>query len=71
MTGEEYPVSEQVIEAIAAETEMNPMDLPLLYEALDPDALDALIKTLSDGEITFQYAEFTVTVQSTGRVHLE
>lgn len=71
MSDQNHSVSERVIETVAAEAETDPMDLPLLYETIDPDALDALIETLSDGEVTFQYAGFAITVESTGIIELD
>lgn len=71
MTDEEHPVSERVIHAVAIEIGTDPGDLPLLYETIDPDALDALVETLTDGKVIFQYAGFAVTVESTGVIKLD
>jgi hypothetical protein len=70
MIDQTYPVSERLIEAVAAEIGTNPIELPLLYETIDPDALDALVESLSGGEITFSYAGCAVTVESTGAIEI-
>lgn len=71
MTDQGHPVSERVIDAVAVATGTDPLDLPLLYETVDPDALDALAESLSDGEVIFQYAGYTVTVENTGAIELD
>lgn len=64
-------VSERVVEAVSARTRTDPLELPPLYDVLDPDALDALLATLSDGEVSFPYAGYVVTVESSGAVHVD
>ncbi|WP_227378842.1 HalOD1 output domain-containing protein [Haladaptatus halobius] len=62
--------STTIVERIAARAEGSSDDLEPLYEAIDPDALDALFAprpTGSDrpgGQVTFTYAGYTVTVTS-------
>jgi hypothetical protein len=41
-----------------------------LYERIDPDALDALIASMTDGRVTFSYQGYEVTVDADGRVRL-
>lgn len=71
MIQQRHPVSERVIHAVADETGTDPLDLPPLYETIDPDALDALIDSLSDGELTFRYTGCAVTIESTGAIELD
>jgi hypothetical protein len=52
----------QVVEKVAACSNIDPLELPPLYEELDPDALDALIASMEDGQVSFQYAGYPVTV---------
>ena len=42
-----------------------------LYHAIDPEALDRVFTARSVGKLTFEYCGCTVTVRSTGRIHVE
>jgi len=61
-------ISTQIIEAIAETAGVDPLELPPLYEAIDPEALDTLIagseanQSASPDIIEFAYADYTVTV---------
>ena len=67
-------VSERVVAAVAAARDEDPLDLPPLYEAIDPDALDQLFgRGLSDGRngpgrVVFMLADCEVVVHSDGEV---
>lgn len=61
-------ISVQVIQTVADATDRDTSELPPLYGTVDPDALDALVEGMTDGEITFTYAGEEVTVTSTGHV---
>ncbi len=43
-------------------------ELPPLYEAVDPDALDAMCAGDTSGRVTFEYHGYTVTVEANERV---
>lgn len=66
-----------VIEAIAATTGVDPMDVPPLYEVVDPDALDDLFAPMYDGtprldgEVGFTLGGCQVTVSGNGRIVVE
>ena len=66
--------SEAVISTVAVATEQNPADIPSLYSAIDPDALDALCTSTNarpvspDGCVRFEYADCRVTVENQGTV---
>jgi len=62
------PASERVVERVAAESNRDALELPPLYDAVDPDALDALVEGLSEGEVEFCYAGYEVSVNSDGAV---
>jgi hypothetical protein len=78
-------VSDAVIRAVSAATGHAPSPDPEnpgacldpLYTAIDPDALNSIFDPTgtsgptSDGEVTFRYHGYTVTVESAGRVILE
>lgn len=61
-------VAERVVESVAKATETDVVELPTLYGAIEPDALDAVVHAMTDGEIQFEYADHAVTVQSDGAV---
>lgn len=62
--------SERLVHAVAEQTNTDPVELPPLYDTIDPDALDALLSTLEGGKIEFQYAGHAVRLESDGVVHL-
>ena len=71
-----YASTERVIEAIATKEGVSPVELsPPLYEAIDPDALEACLQTSpsNTGEVsvTFTYNGYHVTATSTGDVTVE
>ncbi|MFC7154017.1 HalOD1 output domain-containing protein [Halomarina halobia] len=53
-------VSTRVVEAISAELAVDPVDLPPLYESVDPDALDALAR--EGTVIEFTHAGYDVRI---------
>lgn len=70
MLGTRPTVSERIIQTVAETTNSDPLELTPLYDAVDPEALDALIDGMSDGEISFTYAGHEVTAKSDGTVYL-
>ena len=62
--------SERVVRAVSRATGHDPLELPPLFESIDPDALDASIGAMADGEISFRFAGHDVTVDSDGTVDL-
>lgn len=77
MDATELQPSEHVVQAIAARTDEDPLELSPLYEAVDPDALDALFGgparegSGSVGKVRFVYEGYEVTVHADGTVDLE
>jgi hypothetical protein len=69
---ERRPASETVVTAVAAALETSPVDLsPPLYERVDPEALDSLVRSGSrDLRVRFRYRGRTVVVTGDGRVEL-
>ena len=69
------PLSQAVVDAVARAEGVDPLELDApLYEAVDPDALDALFQTEAaavDGRIAFQYYGYEVTVTGDGLVALD
>lgn len=69
------PPSTAVIETVAIAVNREPTTLEPLYESLDPDALDTLVRstgtTSENGEtmsVSFSFADRQVTVHSRGDV---
>lgn len=61
--------SEAVVRAVANARDADPTDLEPLYNAVDPDALDALFTDgHADDRIVFRYCGHEVTVYADGRV---
>ena len=69
---ESVSASGQVAKSIADKEGTDPLDIPPLYESVDPDALDALFTPDSRepvlGEVTFTHAGYEVTVAYDGEV---
>jgi hypothetical protein len=71
--GGEQLLSTTVISAVADATGAQPLDLPPLYEAINPDTLDSLFRPTDEGggvpdQITFTYSGYAVTVHGDGTV---
>lgn len=71
-------LSIRVINAIAEHEETTPTEItPVLYDIVDPDALDSLFSTTyhgdtrADGHVEFRYGPHEVTAYSDGRVEIE
>lgn len=67
-------LSTTVIEAVGVATDTDPVQMDPLYEALDPDALDALFRPRSDdgpranGQVVFSLDGHDVAVHSHGNI---
>lgn len=66
--GPDATASEAVLAAVADRADADPADLPPLYDAIDPDALDALFGEGRPGRVSFPYAGYEVTVVGRDRV---
>nr|WP_227378589.1 HalOD1 output domain-containing protein [Haladaptatus halobius] len=70
-------LSERVITAIVDAKGQSPNDLEPLYNAIDPEALDALFAPQADGttrargSVSFQYAGYWITVSSENAVEFK
>lgn len=68
--------SQGVVEVMARAHGIDPIDLPPLNHAIDPEALDAMLTSLAHnpasdgGSVVFAYHDHTVTVDASGHVHL-
>lgn len=63
----------RVIDALAAVTDTDPLELPPLYEVIDPEALDALFRPDSgvEGTVQFTFGPHEITVRSDGTVAID
>lgn len=63
--------SEAVISTIATFEDLPPTELEVFHEVVDPDALNNLIQSGSEGvAVTMQYAGYVVTVRGEGTLIL-
>lgn len=75
----EITPSERVVDAVAEAEDVDPIELDPLYAAVDPDALDAVIRSQREGPITprtstlvrFDYQGYHVTVTGDGAVDVD
>lgn len=60
--------SEAVVAAVSAVTGLSPLEVDILNEAVDPDALNALVGTRDENDapltVAFEYSGYHVTVSS-------
>lgn len=66
----------KAVEVVAAALECDPVEVPRPYDAVDPDALDVLVRQagVTDGEevaVTVEHAGRLVTVEAGGRVTVD
>lgn len=64
-----------VVETVAVATNREATGLPPLYDTVDVDSLDALMRSANGGpgtvSVSFRYADVDVTVDSTGDIRLD
>lgn len=69
----EESVSIRVVEVVAAVADAEPHELEPLFDSVDPDALDRIFEpragtSLPDGEVSFAFDDYAVTVYSQGEI---
>lgn len=75
LAGEES-YTDGIVRVMAVAHDTDPTALPPVYEAIDPDALEAVLTSLAanapaeSGTVEFAYDDHTVTVESSGAIHL-
>lgn len=60
--------SVRVVEAVAAATGADPLEMAPLYDAVDPDALNAILESDAGSRVAFEYAGCDVVVSAEGVV---
>ena len=63
-------VTMQLIRQVAAYTDTDAVELPPLYDTIDPDALETCITQMEGVDLSFEFAGVPVTVESTGEIEL-
>lgn len=71
MSWGELSVSTRVVEAVAEYSGTDVLDLPPLYDSIDPDALERILPGMTEGYVSFVYADQRVTVDSYGAISVE
>lgn len=61
ITSTQSSPSLEIVDRVAEMEEQDPLDLPPLYDSIDPDALDRLSKS---NKIQFEYAGYKITIDS-------
>lgn len=61
-------LSEALPRAIAQLKGIDPLEMPSLYEIVDPEALDAVFKRGSISYVQFPFCGYSITVVSDGRI---
>lgn len=64
-------VTAQVVQQVASAMNDDPLELPPLYEAIDPDSLERLVESMAAGDVSFTYVGHQVTVSHDGTVDVE
>ncbi|QSW98980.1 HalOD1 output domain-containing protein [Haloterrigena alkaliphila] len=61
-----------VVSAVATVEGTDPVELPPLYDAIDPDSLNQLFASGSEcvNRISFDYAGYSIVVEATGTVQV-
>ncbi|MFC7233460.1 HalOD1 output domain-containing protein [Saliphagus sp. GCM10025308] len=61
-------IHEQIVDEVAALEDTDPLELPPLYDAVEPDALESIFSTTLGGttrvgRVEFPYAGHTITME--------
>lgn len=64
-------VSDQVVQTVAERSNTDALELPPLFDTLDSDSLDKLIRGMDEGEVSFAYAGYNITVDSQTRIEVD
>lgn len=70
-------LSAAIVEAVADREDCNPTEIEPLYDAINPDALNALFfdsaqsSSRINGEISFEYCGYLINVTSDGRITID
>lgn len=57
----------QILDVVASAEQCDTRDLPPLYDAIDPDMLMRVLDGAGMVEVSFQYLDYTITINNEGR----
>lgn len=61
-----------IVSAVARREGVDPTELPVLYDVIDPSQLEALIESADDPiSVEFDYCGYTVVVDGDGTVRID
>lgn len=63
-------LAETIVKAIATVKGVSPMEVPPLYDSVDPDAVESLFEHSDSHRIQFRHAGFDVVVTASGEIKL-
>ncbi|MEY7847598.1 HalOD1 output domain-containing protein [Natrarchaeobius sp. A-rgal3] len=66
----------RIVNTVASKEDCDPIDLPPLYDVIDPSALDSLFRSTptnrrSQGSLTFRYCGYRVTIDARDEISVE
>lgn len=61
---------EEIVRTVAKEEQCDELDLPPLYETLDPENLTQMVEESETCEVTFQYHGYTILINRDGHVQI-
>ncbi len=69
------PITEVIIDALAAVSGKDPLDLPPLYEAIDPDALELIVREPNTAPtrscfVGFALGDWGIIVTGSGEIQI-
>ncbi|QLD90356.1 hypothetical protein HWV07_15455 [Natronomonas salina] len=67
----EGAIPDRVVHRVAETQGRDPLELPVIDDAINPDALEKVINEMTAGEVSFAYAGQEVTITSDGEITLE
>ena len=71
MPDEQVAIPERVVQQVAETKGRDPLQLPVLEDVIDPDALETFIDEMQAGEVSFIYADQEITITSDGEITIE
>lgn len=69
MTADDTP-SMKVVDKVATRAGVDPEELPPLYDAINPDAVETVLQTDS-ARLVFEYAGHTIIITEENRIRVE
>jgi hypothetical protein len=60
----------RLVQEVAAYTDTDPLELPPLYDTIDPEGIDACVAQMDGVSVSFEFAGVPVTVESDGEILL-